>query len=180
MMNILLIVLGSNIPYLLKNRIDTAVQFVGKNFNKTNVNWFLSGGIKNPLEDTLSEAEKMKKQITDLEKKYSSNAYDGGNKWNFICDTKPTNTAENFMSVNNYLKKASTVSQVMKKIFIVTSNFHFNRAKKIAEKIIDVNTKIYWILSDAELEDSRYWENIHIKNVDDDVEKARKFYLIEL
>ena len=53
MMNILLVLLGCNISYLLQDRIATAVQFAG-NFNKTNVNWFLSGGIKNPLEDKIT------------------------------------------------------------------------------------------------------------------------------
>ena len=52
-------------------------------------------------------------------------------------------------------------------IVVVTSDFHYNRASKIAEKIID--KEINWVLSDAELDNSRYWENIHIKNVDNDV-----------
>ena len=61
-MNILLILLGCNISYLLSNRIDTAINFVGK-FNETNVDWFLSGGIKNPSEDTITEAEKMAEKM---------------------------------------------------------------------------------------------------------------------
>jgi hypothetical protein len=60
-------------------------------------------------------------------------------------------------------------------IVVITSDFHYNRASKIAGKIID--KEISWILSDAELEDSRYWEKIHIKNVDDDVNKAKKKFL---
>ena len=46
----------------------------------------------------------------------------------------------------------------------------------IAERIID--KEISWVLSDAELHDSRYWEKIHIKNVDDDVNKAKKKFLV--
>ena len=60
-------------------------------------------------------------------------------------------------------------------IYIITSSFHYNRAKKIADKLIDKNIK--WILGNSELVDSNYWENIHIKNVDIDVNKAiEKFY----
>ena len=61
-------------------------------------------------------------------------------------------------------------------IVIVTSDFHYNRASKIAERIID--KEISWVLSDAELHDSRYWEKIHIKNFDDDVNKAKKKFLV--
>ena len=57
-MNILLILLGCSIFRLLENRIKTAVVFADK-FNGTNIDWFLSGGIKNPNEDTITEAEKM-------------------------------------------------------------------------------------------------------------------------
>jgi regulator of replication initiation timing len=160
-MNILFIILGCNVPYLLNDRITTAVQFVEENFNNnTNINWFLSGGIKNPLEDTITEAEKMKKQISVLKKPHD-------NKWNYIYDTKATNTAENFINVKKYLDNTFIIYS---EVFIVTSAFHYDRAKKIAEKII--NYKISWVLADAELKDSRYWEKIHIKNVDSDVEKA--------
>jgi uncharacterized SAM-binding protein YcdF (DUF218 family) len=57
-------------------------------------------------------------------------------------------------------------------VFIITSKFHHLRAKKIAEQIIGGQPSMQWVLSDAELEDSRYWETIHIKNVDKDVKKA--------
>ena len=45
-------------------------------------------------------------------------------------------------------------------------------ARKIAEKIIGEEKEIHWVLSEAELHDSRYCEKIHIKNVDADVNKA--------
>jgi hypothetical protein len=44
-----------------------------------------------------------------------------------------------------------------------------------ANKIIE-NNNFEWILSDLELHDSRYWETIHTRNVDNDVEKAQKKY----
>jgi uncharacterized SAM-binding protein YcdF (DUF218 family) len=166
MMNILLILLGCNISYLLNDRITTAVKFT-ENFNKTNVNWFLSGGIKNPLEDTITEAEKMASQISNMERKYMIRY--SGNKWSYIYDNIATNTAENFIMAKKYLEESPIEYS---EVFVITSDFHYNRAKKIAEKIID--KKISWVLSDAELEDSRYWEKIHIRNVESDVKKANE------
>ena len=69
MNHILLILLGCNISYLLNDRISTAIQFANK-FNNTNINWFLSGGIKNPNIDTITEAEKMALEISNFEKFY--------------------------------------------------------------------------------------------------------------
>ena len=166
MMNILLVLLGCNISYLLNDRITTAVQFAS-GFNKTSVNWFLSGGIKNPSEDTVTEAEKMAAHISQYEKTYVRDI--AGNNWNYIYDTVATNTAENFIMVKKYLDETNVdYSQV----FVVTSDFHHLRASKIAEKIIGEEKEIRWVLSEAELHDSRYWEKIHIKNVDADVNKA--------
>jgi hypothetical protein len=165
-MNILLVLLGCNISYLLNNRITTAVQFAS-GFNKTSVNWFLSGGIKNPSEDTVTEAEKMAAQISQYEKTYAHDL--AGNNWNYIYDTVATNTAENFIMVKKYLDETNIDYS---EVFVVTSDFHHLRAKKIAEKIIGEEKEIRWILSEAELQDSRYWEKIHIKNVDADVNKA--------
>ena len=166
MMNILLVLLGCNISHLLNDRITTAVYFA-KNYNKTSVNWFLSGGIKNPSEDTVTEAEKMGIQISALEKTYSRDI--AGNKWNYIYDTVATNTAENFIMVKKYLDETNIDYS---EVFIVTSDFHHLRARTIAEKIIGEEKEISWVLSDAEQQDSRYWEKIHMKNVDADVKKA--------
>lgn len=163
-MNILLILLGCNIFNLLDNRIKTAVEFAGK-FNNTNVDWFLSGGIKTPNEDTITEAEKMSSEISKFEKIYTGDST--SNKWNYIYDTEATNTAENFIMVRNYLNK---LNRLYNDVYVITSEFHYNRANKIAEKILDIETK--WILGEAKLDDSYYWEKIHIRNVDSDVNKA--------
>ena len=169
-MNILLILLGCNIFRLLENRIKTAVVFAD-NFNTTNIDWFLSGGIKNPNEDTITEAEKMAEQISKFEKKYTEKSKD--NKWSYIYDTQATNTAENFVMARNYLKN---VNRAYDDVYVITSEFHYNRANKIAEKILDTETK--WILGDEKLNDSYYWEKIHIKNVDDYINKALYRYMI--
>ena len=163
-MNILLILLGCHISSLLNNRIDAAVDFVGK-FNETNVDWFLSGGIKNPHEDTVTEAEKMAQQISKFEKIHTDDIR--GNEWNYIYDTMATNTAENFIMARNFINKGD---KEYDEVYVITSGFHQNRAHKIAEKILDVKPK--WILGDAKLADSYYWEGVHIKNVDSDVKKA--------
>ena len=160
-MNILLILLGCNISYLLQDRIYTAVNFAS-NFNDTHVTWFLSGGIKNPHEDTITEAEKMAKEITKSEELFS-----GSSIWNYAYDTIATNTAENFIMAKNFLEENKNKYS---EVYIITSKFHQNRAKKIADKIMDNDIK--WILGDAELEDSMYWEKIHIRNVDSDVNNA--------
>lgn len=163
-MNILLILLGCNISYLLNNRINTAINLVGR-FNETNVDWFLSGGIKNPNEDTITEAEKMAQQISKFEKIHTHKLR--GNRWNYIYDKEATNTAENFIMARNYIyKNIDDYSEV----YVITSNFHHNRAKKIAEKILPIEPK--WILGDAKLDDSDYWERIHIRNVEADINKA--------
>ena len=169
MNHILLILLGCNISYLLNDRIYTAIQFANK-FNNTNINWFLSGGIKNPNIDTITEAEKMALEISNFEKIYVNNIT--MNKWNYIYDTIATNTAENFIMAKKYLDNEK---KHYSEIYIITSSFHYNRAKKIADKLINKNVK--WILGNSELVDSNYWENIHIKNVDIDVNKSiEKFY----
>ncbi len=157
-MNILLVLLGSHVSYLLNDRIHTATTFV-KGLNDANVDWFLSGGIKNPGEDIVSEAEKMEHHLSGLT----------NNNWNYIIDTKSTNTAENFIAVQKYL---SSVNKVYNNVYIITSKFHYTRASRIAEQILSVEPQ--WILGDAKLEDSDYWERIHIKNVDSDVSKAFK------
>lgn len=159
-MNILLILLGSNISYLLNNRIETAINFVSK-FNDSNIDWFLSGGIKNIHEDTVTEAQKMSNQILSIEHEYTR-----GNSWNYILDVEATNTAENFIMVRNYLRENNKYN----KIYVITSRFHYKRAKSISDKILD--NDLDWILGDAILDDSEYWENIHIKNVKNDVNKA--------
>ena len=163
-MNILLILLGCNISNLLNNRIDTAVNFVGK-FNDTKVDWFLSGGIKNSNEDTITEAEKMGQQISKFEKIHTDDIR--GNDWNYIYDTVATNTAENFIMARNFINKAD---KEYDDVYVITSGFHHNRANKIAEKILDIKPK--WILGEAKLADSHYWERVHIRNVDTDVKKA--------
>ena len=53
-----------------------------------------------------------------------------------------------------------------------------SEAKKM-QKIISEDANVEWVLSPMELQDSTYWEKIHIKNVEQDVEMAfQKYYYI--
>lgn len=154
----LFILLGCHINELLNDRIETAISLAMAG-GGVKTDWFLSGGIKNPSEDTVSEAEKMAQKIQSYENKTVTD-------WNYIYDTTATNTAENFIMADRQLN-LTTYSE----IYVVTSKFHHNRAKAIADKVIRPNN-FKWALSELKLKDSEYWEKIHIKNVDFDVRKA--------
>ena len=92
----------------------------------------------------------------------------GGDNWNIILDTVATNTAENFVIVNKTVNLNSYSD-----VYVVTSEFHHDRAKIMTDMIFN-DRRIKWVLSPLALEDSYYWENIHIKNVNADVKKALK------
>ena len=212
-MNILLILLGCNIYSILLNRLETSFKFIEKNINpnihtttnsvskiinttidiygtfpneqlKTQITWFLSGGIKNSFKGAKSEASIMKSQIDNIiNLKYNSN-YNKFNKyncangdiicmyrfaWNYILDEKSTNTAENFILASQFL---NTTTQSFDSVYVITSEFHYNRAKMMLN-LIDPSRNFKWILGDLEEKDSKYWESIHINNVNADVSKAK-------
>ena len=193
MQNILLVLLGCNIKSILLNRLDTSLQFV-EQFAKTTsitttnivpltlfevpnlptkITWFLSGGIKNNFEGAVSEASILKYQIdnsislksTDV----STTTKFDGIEWDFVMDEKSTNTAENFIWASQFL---NTTSQSFDDIYVITSDFHYERASRML-KLIDPSRNFKWILGEKEEKDSRYWEKIHIKNVETDVAKAQ-------
>lgn len=167
MINILIILLGCNIVALLHDRIHAALS-ISSNYTKPHfqVDWFLSGGIKDPTRETMSEAEKMHQAIAQ----HNSNDTD---TWNYIYDTNSQNTAENFIMVDQYLK---TNAIQYDRVYVVTSQFHYERAKQF-QTMISPDVNVEWVLSPMKLPDSNYWENIHIKNVEEDVERAiQKFY----
>ncbi len=163
---LLFILLGSHVTELLNGRVKAAVDFAANitDQNNTHIDWFLSGGVKYGNAG-VSEAEKM--------------AYLIGNKnvgveWDFILDKSATNTAENLIAVSEMggLEKYSDV-------YVITSEFHFNRAKMITDLLIE-NNNFGWILSDIALSDSAYWESVHIKNVRSDVANAKQRMLHQM
>lgn len=159
---LLFILLGCNVPALLDGRIKKAVDYAA-NATDSKIDWFLSGGIKNPAEDTVTEAEKMVQIISR----------NGTARWNFIRDDMATNTAENFIMAD----KAVDLSNY-NDVYVITSDFHHERAKKIADKVIAGN-EFKWLLAPEELHDSRYWERVHIRNVDADVIQAKRKFLYQ-
>ena len=170
-MNALIILLGCAIDHIAYDRVNSGINFALSQ-NDTRITWFLTGGIKNPSssmsEDRMSEAEKMGNRI----KQYDPSNYDNfyaNHKWNYIYDTLSTNTAENLVRVQQLLDSSITTYD---NIYIVTSDFHYKRVNAMTKKIIDPEIQIDWILAPVEERDSRYWENIHIKNVDTDVTNA--------
>ena len=165
-MKLLIAMLGSHVLRLLNDRMNIGINFA-LNERNVEIDWFLSGGIKNPDESTVSEAYKMSQMISSSDDfTYGSSKED----WNYILDEVATNTAENFIILKKMLEENPVKYS---KVYVVTSDFHFERASKFADKIIG-NNDFEWILSDIELHDSRYWETIHTRNVDNDVEKALK------
>ena len=163
-MKFLIVMLGCNVLNLLNDRIKTGINFA-LNERNVEVDWFLSGGIKNPSESSVSEAYKMSQMISNSEEfTYGSLKSD----WNYILDEVSTNTAENFIMLKKMLENNPGKYS---KVYVVTSDFHFGRASMFANKIIK-NNDFEWVLSQLELHDSRYWETIHMRNVDNDINKA--------
>ena len=198
MAHILLILLGCNVFDILLNRIEVAGQFLQNSINtkNTNIDWFLSGGIKFAHPNAESEAIIMQRLIkTKLAnvygqdqcqtqyqtqyqghyqtqyqghyqshykyKNYEENICQGLSNWNFILDTKSTNTVQNFVRASLYYNQTfSKYSDV----YIITSAFHKERANKLMN-YIDPTNQFKWILGATELADSRQMEQIHIKNV---------------
>ena len=139
----------------------TSINFIENNINNFNkITWYLSGGIK--FEGQLSEASIMQNELVELIR-YKN--LDRNISYNYILDELSKNTAENFYRSSNYL---NTSNNNYDDIYIITSKFHYNRAKLMMQ-LIDPSRNYNWILGDLKQHDSEYWENIHIKNVHNDV-----------
>ena len=172
-MSILIILLGCHIGFILQDRINTAATFANM-YNSNvkyyelydyNINWYLSGGKKYDENNTNkeSEADIMKNLIMSKnEKKYN---------WNIIIDDVSTNTAQNFIIANQILEHFADV-------YVVTSDFHYERAKKMAELANKNAYKYKWILSPKETPDLKYWESIHMKNIEKDITDAKRYLLV--
>lgn len=160
MFNILIIILGSNINFLLNDRVSTVINFMNDNhYNDVNFELFLTGGNKDNNNEEKSEAEKMLDLLNLNDTKY-------------YIDDVSTNTVENFYHINNLIK-----TKYYDQIIICTSEFHYNRAKKIFDYFI-VNNNVRWILSKKKLSTSYSDEHFHYTNIEKDIEKLKnKFEL---
>ena len=166
---ILIVLLGCNVNFLMEDRLSTAVNFANNYAFDSNpfipnssIDWILSGGIKNPSETNISEAEKM----ADFIKRHESNDSD----WEYYLDDRSTNTAENFVAVKKHINSYKKIGIDYSNVYIVTSGFHYERAKKFADILVPDN-HFNWILGTKKELSSDYWEKIHIKNVDSDIIK---------
>jgi len=153
MLNILIIILGSNINFLLNDRVSTVINFMDDNhYDDVNFELFLTGGNKD--NNNKSEAEKML-DLLNL------------NETGYYIDDVSTNTVENFYHINDLIK-----TKYYDQIIICTSEFHYKRAKKISDYFIE-NNNVGWILSKEKLDTSYSDENIHYKNIEKDIEKLK-------
>ena len=164
MLLILIVLLGCNIPNILDDRVNTIANYVN-NLTKTSstieFDWILTGGHKGNNPDNLpTEAEIMKTQLQNY-------TFDNYNFTNYLIDRNSTNTVENFLFVSKYLKSNDYYDSV----YVVTSDYHQPRANMILKKIMP-NNDFKWILGKEEELESRYWERVHIKNIDSDIDKA--------
>lgn len=158
-MNILIIILGCHVAALLQDRIHTALA-VAHHHSTDNLYFGFSGGIKyaGSLE---SEARKMQNMV-EPGKPYFA-------EWNYILDERSTNTAENFVYVRSLLEQ-----EVFQKVYVVTSDFHAPRAQRIADGIIGNANPIEWIVAPLEFGDFRAMEQVHMRNVQNDINAALK------
>ena len=161
---ILIVLLGCNIFNILNSRVNKAVDFVkGLNVTKEmhTIDWLLSGGnkeLKN-ADNSCYEGEIMKHRLQSFNIENIEN--------NYSIDTRSINTAENFA----YLDKFLQINSYYDDIYIVTSEYHYPRANKILNRIIP-KIRFKWILAEESNPDSKYWEEIHLNNIADDVKKA--------
>jgi hypothetical protein len=203
-MNLLIILLGCNILQILQDRLDTLFEFITNTNQLIdtgtymNITIFLSGGIKNDVPGAKSEASVMRSLIDNSiglkslnENQNNNNSYGNsyGNSyvnsvewsdnnkqkpkqilWNFVLDEKSTNTAENFIRASDFINSSKSIYS---DVYVVTSEFHKPRAKLMLN-LIDPSREYKWILGKYSQTDSQYWESVHIKNVFNDIDKAKK------
>lgn len=157
--NAVILVLGCHMNDILEDRMSTALQFA-KQIDKP-ITWFLSGGTKSQLEGISQHNE-----ANDM-------AYFVSNQntnWRIELDTKATNTAENFA----YFRKWVESNKEDTDIYVVTSEFHHHRASSIMDGIIQSPVK--WVLGTKACPWCVRDENLHIKNVRNDIKKALDVY----
>jgi len=161
-----LVVLGSADERILSERVSAAIQYIQKSNNRPIV-LFISGGVKNALFDDqnkdgiLSEASKAagafdKLSLDDVE---------------IVLDEQATNTAENFAYLKRWVND-TFMQDDLPTFVITTSDFHQNRAERLFNGFLpDVVPQ--WNLSKSYC--ARCWsdESIHIKNVGNDIMKAK-------
>jgi hypothetical protein len=149
------LVLGCHITEIQNVRINTAIEYFTK-YPNLDLVWYLSGGKE---KSQISEAIEMKKKLGTCNHKIH-------------LDERPTNTAENFAYFKTYIETTK-----VENVFVVTSDFHHNRANILLTRIFgDTDVHIEWILGNSPCPSCWRDEDLHIKNVEDDVAVALEKY----
>ena len=152
-----ILVLGCHMDDILQDRIQTAISFA-EDIEKP-ITWFLSGGTKHYLDEVaLNEATQMSRFVANTNP-----------NWKIQIDTKARNTAENFAYFRKWIE-----SQSISDIYVVTSEFHHERAASILEGVI--NTPVKWILSPKACPSCYQDEKIHYRNINSDIRSALMTY----
>jgi len=155
----ILVVLGSADDRILSERVSAAIQYIQSSDKP--IILFISGGVKNAFQsgdDKPTEASRAAKAF-DFE------------HVQIVLDELATNTAENFAYLKRWVTQNFSQDD-LPSFVITTSDFHQVRAERLFQGIIpDVTPQ--WNLSKSSC--SRCWsdESIHIKNIENDILKAR-------
>lgn len=153
----IVVVLGSDNNDLLQDRMNIALDKV-KDI-EGDIIWYLTGGVKRYNDkggEMITEASKM---LYMLKMEGNTNAV--------IIDDKAKNTAENFVKLKGWLDHINEDVN----IHIVTSAFHFIRAKSMFEEIMP-NIQATWELGYKSCSTCLSDELIHRQHVKKDVERA--------
>ena len=154
-----IIILGCSNNSIQKERVQAGLNYIRK--SKLPKILYLSGGIKNDIQDSISESSKMLKEI----KNHKIDA-------TVVIDEKSKNTAENFVNLKKWIQ--SNYVYNLFNFVIVTSDFHKDRALKLFSAIFD-NVKAKFILSKSDCIQCWKDEKIHSKNIKSDIMDALIF-----
>lgn len=156
---VVILILGSHVNHLLRDRVQMATNYYYENQDE-DISFYISGGIKHAIE-TESEAYIATNFIQNM-------SIDVNNENTIMIDDEAKNTAENFRNFrckfyNPWLNKP--------KLIISTSRFHYKRAKLFFDSYFP-NESAEWLLGEESCYYCKNDENIYIKNVKNDIEKA--------
>ena len=153
----LIVVLGCDNNRLLEDRMEVALNKVSG--MEGNIIWYLTGGVKRYNDkggEIITEASKM---LHILKNEGNTNAV--------VVDDKAQNTAENFVKLKEWMDHINEDMNVN----IVTSAFHFIRAKAMFERILP-NIQATWELGYISCSTCLSDEIIHRSHIIADVDKA--------
>lgn len=163
----IMMILGNNNNNILEDRISKAIKHIDDTQSKPL--WYLSGGIKN-VNNQVQESE-ANKMVNILKRKgYVKDEY-------YKLDSSSKNTAENFVYFRNWIENETQLQNKDIKINIITSSFHYKRAKSLFDEIMP---KLYinanWILSPVSCKHCLEQEELHRSNIKNDVYNAKMVY----